>query len=120
MPDGIATDAANRFALVCDLGLDRVFSYRFDPAAATLTTNDPPFATVRAGAGARHLAFHPNGRWAYVINEMGNSVTVFEYDAARGALRQIQDISTVPADFKGQSTCAEYGGPSQWPVSLRL
>ena len=103
----IATDATNRYALVCDLGLDKVFSYRFDPAAATLMANDPPFATVRPGAGARHLAFHPNGRWVYVINEMGSSVTVFAYDPARGALRELQDISTLPADFTGQSTCAE-------------
>jgi 6-phosphogluconolactonase len=103
----IGTDAAGRYALVCDLGLDKVFSYRFDAARATLEPNDPPFATVTPGFGPRHLAFHPNGRWAYVINEMGNAMLVFAYDAARGALREIQSLPTLPADFTGENTCAE-------------
>ena len=103
----IGTDAANRYALVCDLGLDKVFSYRFDPAKATLVPNEPPFATVKPGSGARHLVFHPNGRWVYVINEMGSTMTVFNYDAAKGALQEIQNISTLPADFTRPSTCAE-------------
>lgn len=103
----IATDATNRHALVCDLGLDKVFSYNFDPARATLGPNDPPFATVKPGSGPRHLAFHPNGRWVYVISEMGSTMTVFDYDAAPGTLHEIQTISTLPAGFTGSSTCAE-------------
>jgi 6-phosphogluconolactonase len=93
--------------LVCDLGLDKVFSYRFDAGRATLEANDPPFVLVKPGFGPRHLAFHPDGRWAYVINEMGNTMLVLAYDAARGALHEIQSLSTLPADFTGENTCAE-------------
>ena len=103
----IGTDVTGRHALVCDLGLDKVFSYRFDAGRATLEANDPPFVLVKPGFGPRHLAFHPNGRWAYVINEMGNAMLVLAYDAARGALHEIQSLSTLPADFTGENTCAE-------------
>ncbi len=92
---------------VWDLGLDKVLSYRFDAGRATLEANDPPFVMVKPGSGPRHLAFHPNGRWAYVINEMGGTMLAFTYDAARGALHEIQSLSTLPADFAGENTCAE-------------
>ena len=69
----------NHFAFACDLGLDKVLSYRFEPASCALTPNDPPFETVQPGSGPRHLAFHPNGHFAYVINEMSNTVTAFLY-----------------------------------------
>ena len=97
----------NRFALVCDLGLDRVFVYRMDPAHAALTPNDPPFASVPAGAGARHGEFSPDGKYFYVLNEIGSSVCVFAYDAARGALELRQTLSTLPGDFHGPDTSAE-------------
>ena len=97
----------NRFALAPDLGLDKVLIYRFDAAKGTLAPNDPPFASTAPGAGPRHFAFHPDGRHAYVITEMGNSVQAFSWDAKRGALETLQTISTLPPDFKGQSDCAE-------------
>jgi len=100
-------DPAGRFALVADLGLDKVMVYRFDDVKGTLTPNEPPFASVAPGAGPRHLAFHPNGRLVYVINEMGGTVTAFAYDAPRGALSEIQTIPTLPADFKGDNTTAQ-------------
>ncbi len=103
----IVTDPADRFALVCDLGLDKVLSFKFDSAAGTLLANDPPFVTTKPGAGPRHLVFHPNGRWAYVSDEMGCTVTAYSYDAAAGALREIQTESTLPKDFAGQNTDAE-------------
>jgi 6-phosphogluconolactonase len=103
----ITTDPAGRFALACDLGLDKVLVYRFDSAKAALTANDPPAATVQPGAGPRHLAFHPNGRFVYVINEMGATLTAFAYDAERGRLEELQTLSTLPADFTGQKSCAE-------------
>jgi 6-phosphogluconolactonase len=97
----------NRFALVADLGLDKVFVYRFNEKDGSLTPNDPPFATVKPGAGPRHVKFHPNGKWVYVINEMGCTVTGFKWNAAKGSLAEFQTISTLPEDFKGNNTCAE-------------
>jgi 6-phosphogluconolactonase len=103
----IVTDPANRFAFVCDLGLDKVMIFRFDAAKGTLAAGEPAFVPVQPGAGPRHIAFHPNGRWACVINEMGSTLTAFAYDAARGALREIQTVSTLPTDFSGRNTDAE-------------
>jgi 6-phosphogluconolactonase len=103
----IIIDPGNRFVLVGDLGLDKVLVYRFEEKTGALTPNDPPFATVKPGAGPRHVTFHPNGRFVYVINEMGCTVTAFAWDATRGALAELQTISTLPADFKGTNTCAE-------------
>ena len=93
----IDLDAANRFALVDDLGLDKVLVYRFDPARGTLAPHEPPSASVAPGAGPRHLAFHPDGRHVYVINEMQSTITAFRYDPERGVLDQAQTLSTLPA-----------------------
>jgi 6-phosphogluconolactonase len=106
-PHSIIVDPTNHFALVADLGLDKLFVYRFDDRTGALTPNAPPFAAVKSGSGPRHVKFHPNGRWAYLINEMGRSVTALNWDSARGALTEFQTISTLPADFNGTSTCAE-------------
>jgi 6-phosphogluconolactonase len=103
----IELDAANRFAFVPDLGLDKVFIYRFDAERGQLAPNDPPWVAVAPGSGPRHFAFHPSGRFAYVINEMGSTVTAFRYDAPRGALESIQTVSTLPEGFKGENTTAE-------------
>jgi 6-phosphogluconolactonase len=97
----------NRFVLNADLGLDELLVYRFDAAEGTLTPNDPPFAKLNPGAGPRHFAFHPNGKFVYVISEMQSTVTAFAYDAARGSLRELQTLSTLPKDFSGESTTAE-------------
>jgi 6-phosphogluconolactonase len=103
----INLDPANDFAVVADLGLDQVLVYRFDGTKGTLTANDPPYAGVAPGAGPRHFAFHPSGKWGYVINEMGNTVTAFDYKADQGVLTKRQTISTLPKDFKGTSSTAE-------------
>jgi 6-phosphogluconolactonase len=100
-------DPSNRFALACDLGTDNVLVFKLDAATAKLTANDPPLAKVPAGSGPRHLAFHPNAKFAYVINELSNTVTAFAWDAERGTLREIQNITTLPADYKETSYCAE-------------
>jgi len=97
----------NRFALVTDLGLDELMVYRFNPAKGTLAANDPPFARVDAGAGPRHFVLHPNGKFVYVLSEMGGSVTAFAYDSRRGALNRIQSVSALSADFKGKNDSAE-------------
>src|SRR5207302_7794537 len=80
----VVVPADNRFALVADLGLDRVYSYRIDPSKATFTPNDPPYTEIAPGSGPRHLVFHPNGRFLYANNEINSTVTVFAYDAASG------------------------------------
>lgn len=103
----INLDAANNFAFVADLGLDKVLVYRFDAMKGTLTPNDPPAASVAPGAGPRHFAFHPSGRYAYVINEMGNTVTAFSYDAQKGVLTAIQTLSTLPQGYTEVSHTAE-------------
>jgi len=92
----IATDAANRFALACDLGLDKVLVYKFDPANGSLVANDPASASVAPGSGPRHLAFHPRGRYAYVINEMKCTMTTFSYEPERGEMKLLQTLSTLP------------------------
>lgn len=103
----INLDAKSRFAFAADLGLDQVVVYKFDSAKGLLTPNDPPFAKVADGAGPRHFAFHPTGKFGYVINELGNTVTAFNYDAEKGKLTEIQSISTLPPDFKEPSYTAE-------------
>jgi 6-phosphogluconolactonase len=103
----INLDSANRFAFAADLGLDRVLVYRFDGAKGSLAPNDPPSASTAPGAGPRHFAFHPSGRYAYVINELDSTVTAFGYDPATGTLRQIQAVTTLPAGFSGENYPAE-------------
>lgn len=100
-------DAAGRFAFVADLGLDKVMVYRFSSEKGTLEPNAPPAATLPPGSGPRHFAFHPNGKFAYVINEMASTVTAFAYDAQHGTLRELQQASTLPAGFHGDSTTAD-------------
>jgi 6-phosphogluconolactonase len=103
----INLDRANKFAFAADLGLDKVLIYKFDADKGTLTPNEPAFAKVAPGSGPRHFAFHPDGRFAYVISEMANTVTAFAYDPNYGALTEIQTITTLPQDFKGKSYTAE-------------
>ena len=111
----INVDATNRFAFVADLGLDKVLVYRLDPNKGTITANDPPAASVEAGSGPRHFAFHPNGKSAYVINEIKLTVTAFQYDAEKGVLTPQQTITTLPegvTDRKGMSTAEVQVHPS--------
>jgi len=110
----INLDPANHFAFCADLGLDQVLVYRFDADKHTLTPNDPPFAAVAPGSGPRHFAFHPGGKYAYVINEMKLTVTAFAYDASKGVLTTLQTISTVPEGIKtdGFSTAEVQVHPS--------
>ena len=103
----IICDPTNRFVLVADLGLDKVFVYRFNEKGGLLSPNDPPFVSVKPGSGPRHVKFHPNGKWIYVINEMGSTVTCFNWDGSKGVLNEFQNSSTLPKDFTDSSTCAE-------------
>ena len=96
----------NRFAYVPDLGIDRVFIYRFDQDSGGLTPADPAFVEVNPGFGPRHFAFHPDGRRAHLINELASTITGFERDPESGALTEIQIIGTLPAGFSGSNTTA--------------
>lgn len=97
----------NRFAYSADLGIDQILCYRLDPATAKLTPNVQPFVRTIPGAGPRHLTFHPDAKHLYVINEIKNSVTLFDVIADSGILVERQTISTLPPDFKGDSYCAD-------------
>ncbi len=97
----------NRFAFVADLGIDKIMIYRLDADKGTIVPNDPPFTKLKPGSGPRHFAFHPNGKFAYVINELACTVTAFAYEPASGTLSEIQTIPTLPAEFSGSSSCAE-------------
>ncbi len=111
----INVDSGNRFAFVADLGLDKVLVYKLDPDKGTITANDPPAASVEKGSGPRHFAFHPSGKFAYVINESLLTVTAFQYDAEKGVLTPHQTITTLPegvTDRKGMSTAEVQVHPS--------
>jgi 6-phosphogluconolactonase len=103
----VTLDPANRFALVCDLGLDQVLIYKFDAERGKLMPNDPPFTSLKAGAGPRHLAFHPDGEFVYVINELDSTISAFAWDGEVGRMREIGTASTLPPGFSGDNTTAE-------------
>ncbi len=103
----VTLDTANRFAFVPDLGLDKLLTYRFDAKRGRLEPNAVPWIKVKPGAGPRHVAFHPGGRFAYLINELDSTVTALAYDGRKGAFRELQVLSTLPADFRGASACSD-------------
>ena len=105
----------NRLAIVCDLGMDKLMIYGLDAKTGALSAHDPPYAMLEPGSGPRHFAFDPAGKHGYGINELASTITVFDWDAARGALEEAQTVSTLPADFHGQNTAAEIAiHPSGW------
>lgn len=97
----------DRFVFVADLGIDKIMIYKLDVQTGKIVANDPPFAQTKPGAGPRHFAFHPDGKHAYVINELDGTIVAFAYDAAAGALREIQTVPTLPKEYTGGSWCAE-------------
>lgn len=97
----------NRYVLSADLGIDKLMVYRLDPAKATLSPHEPPSAALKPGAGPRHFAFHPKLQVVYVINELDNTVTVFDWSPNTGALKEKQSIGTLPEGFSGNNSTAE-------------
>ncbi|HVS51611.1 MAG TPA: lactonase family protein [Opitutaceae bacterium] len=97
----------NRFAVASEFGTDRLRVYRFDAATGALQPADPPSVALEPASAPRHLAFHPNGRVAYSLNEIANTLTLLDYDAARGSFRVRQSVSTLPAGFTDRNTAAE-------------
>ncbi len=104
-PHSVFTSPDNRFALVCDLGTDKIHTYALDIQKGILV--DSGFATAAPGAGPRHLAFHPSGRFVYVLNEMASTVGVYQYESATGVLTEIQILDTLPNDYDGIRWAAE-------------
>ena len=96
---------------VADLGVDKVVVYRVDQATGALSAAEPAFAPLHPGAGPRHLAFHPNGRFVYVNNELASEVTVFSRDARTGTLAEVQTIGTLPEGHPGKNDTAEIALP---------
>jgi 6-phosphogluconolactonase len=95
---GVAISPDNRFVLINDLGTDRIMVYKLDAATARLMPNDPPFFTAAPGSGPRHTTFHPNGRWAYSINELDSTITLMNWDATNGVLTLVATTPTLPAN----------------------
>jgi 6-phosphogluconolactonase len=96
-PHAIDVDPTDRFVFVPDLGLDKVLAYRFDSAAGAITANHPHDLATSPAAGPRHITFHSNCKWAYVINELDSTVIALRYDSQTGALTQMDTVSTLPA-----------------------
>ena len=103
----INVDRDGKYAFAADLGTDQVLIYKLDAPQGTMEPNDPPHAKVAPGSGPRHFAFHPSGKFAYVINELANTVVAFAYNPHHGSLTEIQSITTLPKDFQGTSYTAE-------------
>jgi 6-phosphogluconolactonase len=106
-PHSIVVSPDNRYAIVSDLGLDKVLIFRFDAETGKLSPPDPPFATVYPGGGPRHFIFDPSGKFGYQLSEMSGIVDVFAWDSPKGALTEVQRVQTVPHDFFGGNHSAE-------------
>lgn len=102
---GVSPD--NRYVIVSDLGLDKIFIFHFDPNTGKLSPADAPFATVYPGGGPRHFTFDPAGKFGYQLSEMSGNLDVFAWDSAQGTLTLVQRVHTVPHDFFGENHSAE-------------
>jgi 6-phosphogluconolactonase len=102
----VILDASNRFAYCTNLGADVVMQLRFDAASGTVAPNDPATVSTRPGAGPRHLAFHPSGRFLYLLNETDATLAAYAVDAA-GTLAELQTLPTLPRDFTGKPSAAD-------------
>ncbi len=103
----ILPDPGNRYALAADLGLDKIMVYELDLAQGKLRPHRRPWVQVKPGAGPRHLTFHPNGRYAYLINELDSTIVAYAYDPAGGILTELQTVPALPAGFTGTSWAAD-------------
>jgi len=102
---GIQFSKDNKFMFIADLGLDRVYSYRFDAAAPSIAPFDPPYVSTHAGAGPRRIQMSPDGKFLYVDHETDSEVGVYAIDG--GKLKEIQVIGTVPDEAKAKNSTAE-------------
>ena len=100
-------DPSGKFVLASDLGLDRVYIWKFDADTGTLTANQQAFVALPPGDGPRHFAFHPNRRWLYSLQEESSTLVKFDWDSATGTLTAKQTISSLPAGFQGTDYTSE-------------
>ena len=100
-------DPANKYAFAVDLGTDKVYGYQLAAGQGQLKAMAEPAFVTKPGAGPRHLTFHPNGRVAYLINELNSTVTALAYDAAAGRFKELQTVSALPTGFEGANSCAD-------------
>jgi 6-phosphogluconolactonase len=103
----IVLDPSNRFAYSCDLGTDKIMVFRFDARNGKLLPAEPPWMQVKPGMGPRHLAFHPSGKYVFVLNELSSTVTAFARDSEKGSLKELQTLTALPSDFTGPNTGAD-------------
>jgi 6-phosphogluconolactonase len=103
----IEADPSGRYVVHVDLGLDKIFVWRFDEQRGTLAPSDPPSVSLPPGDGPRHFDFHPNDRWFYSIQEEGSTIALFDYDGRSGRLTLRQTLSTLPPGFVGSNFCSE-------------
>jgi 6-phosphogluconolactonase len=106
-PHSIDVSPDNRYAIVSDLGVDKVFVYRFDAATGQLSPDEAPFVEAEAGGGPRHFVFDPAGKFGYSLHEMSGFVTVLAWDAQSGKLTKLQDARTLATNFVGANDSAE-------------
>jgi len=97
----------DKYVYVSDLGIDKIMIYRLDKEKGLLTPAIIPWAKLEPGAGPRHFTFHPDGEYAYGINELNSTITSFRYNNMDGSLTEIQTISTLPDNFDGMNSCAD-------------
>mgnify|MGYP002861352944 CR=1 FL=1 len=102
----ISPDPSGRFVLHTDLGLDRIYVWKFDAAKGVLSANEPSSLALPPGDGPRHFDFHPNGRWLYSIQEEGSTVVRFDYDGETGRLSERETLSTLPPGYAGSNFCS--------------
>ncbi len=106
-PHSVTFDPTGRFLLGADLGVDKVYVYRYRSDSDGWTPHEPPFVALAPGAGPRHVAFHPSGRFVYVVNELDSTVTACAYDAEAGRIEPLHTVTTLPEDFTGENLTAE-------------
>jgi 6-phosphogluconolactonase len=103
----VAPDPSGQFVVANDAGLDLTLIWRLDAQAGRLLPADAPVLAAPSGSGPRHFAFHPNGKFFYNLYEHDAKVAVYDYDAARGAMRLKQSVSTLPPKFAGSNLASE-------------
>jgi 6-phosphogluconolactonase len=103
----IRADKSGHFILHVDIGLDKIFVWKFDEQHGALVPNDPAAVSLPPGDGPRHFSFHPNGRWLYSLQEEASNIVLFDYDPTTGRLRSRQTVSTLPPGFAGSNFSSE-------------
>ena len=106
-PHSVTVSPENDHAFIADLGSNKIWRFLINHNRGTLSPDEIPFIELQKGAGPRHFTFHSNGKFAYVINELDNTINAFTYDELTGVLSNLQNISTLPSDYKGESYCAD-------------